>query len=181
MKLRNMILTAIFAALTAVSAFIRVPLPPPLPMITLQVMIVIFAGLILPPMYALFSQLVYILIGLIGVPIFSEGGGFQYIFKPTFGFLIGFMIAAWAISIIIRHLKNKNNFWAYLIISLVGILIIYLVGIPYGYIILNYVLGANFTISQTISTFCAIYLPVDLIKAVLASLLTFQINKRIQT
>ncbi len=179
MQLRDMILAALFAALTAVSAFIRIPLPPPLPMITLQVLVVIMAGLILRPLYAFLSQAIYLFVGLAGLPIFSEGGGFQYIFKPTFGFLIGFLFAAFVISLITHHKTYKQGFLLSLIASGIGILIIYLVGVPYGYYILNHIAGAGLTIKQTISAFCAIYLPLDLVKAVLASLLSHQIVRRI--
>lgn len=180
MKIRSMILSAMFAALTAVSAFVRIPLPSPLPMITLQVMVVILAGLILPPLYAFFSQLIYLLIGLAGIPVFSEGGGLQYFLKPTFGFLVGFMFAAAGIAMIIRAFPRKKSFWVYPFASVAGIFIIYLIGVPYGYFILNRVLGAGLTINQVLTAFCAIYLPIDLAKAFLASFLSYAVAKRIR-
>ena len=80
-KTYKMILVSIFAALTAVGAFIKIPLPP-VPF-TLQVFFVILSGLLLGSRMGLASQIVYIALGLVGVPVFTEGGGLQYIFHPT--------------------------------------------------------------------------------------------------
>ena len=44
------------------------------------------------------STLVYVLIGLVGLPIFTEGGGPQYILKPTFGYLLAFIITAYLVG-----------------------------------------------------------------------------------
>ena len=79
-KTYKMILVSIFAALTAVGAFIKIPLPP-VPF-TLQVFFVILSGLLLGSRMGLASQIVYIALGLVGVPVFTEGGGLQYIFHP---------------------------------------------------------------------------------------------------
>ena len=100
MKLRQLLFAAMFAALMVVSAYIKIPIPT-LP-ITLQVMIVFMSGLILTPKYALASQLVYVALGLVGVPVFSNGGGIGYVFQPSFGFIIGFSVCAFLISLLVR-------------------------------------------------------------------------------
>ena len=106
MKTRTLILTALFAALTAVGAFLKIPFP--LAAITLQFFFTAMAGTLLGKKYGALSQAVYVLLGLVGVPIFALGGGFSYIFQPTFGFLLGLIPAAWVIGSIA---KRPLTFW----------------------------------------------------------------------
>ena len=81
MKTRTMILCALFAALTAVGAFFKIPFA--LAAISLQFLFTAMAGVLLGAGYGALSQAVYVLIGLVGVPIFALGGGFSYIFQPA--------------------------------------------------------------------------------------------------
>ena len=80
MKTRTMILCALFAALTAVGAFFKIPFA--LAAISLQFLFTAMAGVLLGAGYGALSQAVYVLIGLVGVPIYALGGGFSYIFQP---------------------------------------------------------------------------------------------------
>ena len=73
MKARNLILTALFAALTAIGAFIRIPFA--FSSITLQFFFTAMAGLLLGAKLGALSQLLYVVLGLVGVPIFAAGGG----------------------------------------------------------------------------------------------------------
>ena len=87
---KGMVLCAMFTALIAIGAFLRVQLPiSPVPY-TLQFLFVNLAGLLLGRRRALTAVVLYIILGLAGVPIFSTGGGFEYIFRPTFGYILGF-------------------------------------------------------------------------------------------
>ena len=86
-KTRDLIYCALFAALTAIGAFIHFQLFQAT--ITLQFFFTAMAGLLLGARLGALSQLVYVALGLIGIPIFAAGGGFNYIFNPTFGFLLG--------------------------------------------------------------------------------------------
>jgi biotin transport system substrate-specific component len=95
-----MSLVALFAALTGIGAFIRIPIPyVPL---SLQNLMVMFAGLILGGRLAALSQLVYILVGLLGIPIFVHGGGLGYVLQPSFGYLLGFIPGAYVIGRLIE-------------------------------------------------------------------------------
>ena len=87
-KTLMLVLTALFAALTAVGAFFKIPFA--LAAISLQFLFTAMAGILLGAGYGALSQLVYVLIGLVGVPIFALGGGFSYVLQPTFGFLLGY-------------------------------------------------------------------------------------------
>lgn len=180
MKTRYLIYTALFAALTSISAFFKIPIPGfPFP-ITLQVMFVILAGLMLPPKYALASQALYVGIGLTGLPVFSMGGGIGYVMQPSFGILLGFIVAAYVIALIKKYVPIKKKFLLYLLASGVGIIVIYLIGIPYMYIILNFVLSKGLAFKYVVTTYCLMFLPFDFIKAGIASYISYEVLKRVK-
>jgi biotin transport system substrate-specific component len=93
-SIRPMVLSAVFAALIAVGAFIQFNLPfTPVP-VTLQTLFVLLAGLFLPPGWALASIFLYLFAGLIGLPVFASGmRGFAAFQGPSAGFLLGFAVA----------------------------------------------------------------------------------------
>ena len=87
---------AMMAAVTAVLAQVTVPLPGnPVP-VTLQVLGVLLAGLLLPPLQALESQAVYVALGAVGLPVFAGArAGFHVLVGPTGGYLWGFILGAY--------------------------------------------------------------------------------------
>ena len=87
MNTRKLVYTALFAALTAAGAFLRIPMG--FSSVTLQYLFTAMAGLLLGRRWGAVSQAVYVLLGLVGLPIFTMGGGLGYVFQPTFGFLLG--------------------------------------------------------------------------------------------
>ena len=97
---RDLAVCGLFAALITVGAFIRVVIPAGADTMnfTLQWFFVLLAGLLLGSRRAFLSVAAYLLIGLLGVPVFARGGGPAYLLKPTFGFLLGFALAAWAMG-----------------------------------------------------------------------------------
>lgn len=104
-------LCALFAALTAVCTFINIPLPfTPIP-INLATLSVFLAGGLLGPKYGSLSQIVYIFIGAIGIPVFSNfQGGIGVLAGPTGGYLVGYIVAALVVGLILRGLdKNANE------------------------------------------------------------------------
>ncbi len=176
---KEMILVSLFTALTAIGAFLSIPLGD-VP-ITLQSMFAILAGLLLGPKLGSLSQIVYILLGLSGVRIFSNfSGGPQAILKPSFGFLIGFAFAAFIIGKI-AHNGETIDFKRIFMATLMGTFVIYLFGLPYMYIILNNVMGKAVPLSVAIKTGCLIFLPGDLLKAILSSLVATKVLKRVST
>ena len=88
-----MIYISIFAILTAIGARIAVPFP--LVPFTLQTMFCMLAGLLLGPKYGAASQAFYMMMGLVGIPVFTGGGGLSSIFMPSFGYVVGFVACAW--------------------------------------------------------------------------------------
>ncbi len=139
---KDIILVALFAALTAIGGFVKVQVGP-VPL-TLQLFFCSFAGILLGARLGMFSQFIYVLIGLIGIPIFTQGGGPAYVLNPTFGFLIGFIVAAYVMGKIIEDAKTLS-LAKILIAVLVGLIVDYLIGIPYFYGIFNFVLSKPMT------------------------------------
>lgn len=107
---------------------------------TLQLLFTTLAGLILGSRRGALSVGLYVLLGLSGVPVFTEGGGPSYIFQPTFGYLIGFIAGAWVTGRI-REITGGKSFGQILLANLSGLLVVYLFGMVYVYIINNFYLG----------------------------------------
>ena len=96
--------TALLAALTAVGAFIKIPLG--VSSITLQFFFTAMAGCLLGPVWGAASQGVYVLLGVMGLPIFTMGGGFSYVLQPTFGFLLGLIPSALIIGLLTKKSRK---------------------------------------------------------------------------
>jgi len=171
---RYHILASLFASLTAVGAFIRIPIPY-VPM-TLQTFFVILSGTLLGPRYGAMSQLIYLFVGLAGVPVFANGGGPAYVLQPTFGYLLAYPIAAYTIGFLIwgstvpdtLHVSVRRIMLA----NSAGLLIIYLVGLTVLYLNLNYVVSKPTSLTQTLWIGFALFIPSSLLKVVVATLLT---------
>ncbi|MGB3682519.1 MAG: biotin transporter BioY [Rubrobacteraceae bacterium] len=95
MNAGSMTRVALMAAVTAVAAQIAIPLPfSPIPF-TLQVLAVILTGLLLGPRYGALAMGIYLLVGAVGVPVFSEfRGGLGHLLGPTGGYLVSYPLAA---------------------------------------------------------------------------------------
>ena len=174
MKTRSLILTALFAALTAVGAFLKIPFP--LSAITLQFFFTAMAGTLLGKKYGALSQAVYVLLGLVGVPIFALGGGFSYIFQPTFGFLLGLIPSAWVIGSLARR---PLTFWRSVVAMLAGLAVLYAIGVPYMALIANAYLGKGLTFWQVLKNGMLIYLPGDMLKIAAGSALSCAVTRRV--
>ncbi len=96
MKIKNISHTSLFAALTALGSLIIIPLPfSPVP-ITLQSLFVLLSGNFLGKKWGFMSQIIYIFIGVIGLPVFAGGtGGIGILFGPTSGFILSFPLASY--------------------------------------------------------------------------------------
>ncbi|MBB6445164.1 biotin transporter BioY [Bacillus benzoevorans] len=125
---------ALFAALTAIGAFIRIPLP--FVPFTLQVLFVFLAGSLLGSRKGMQSQLVYVGIGLAGLPVFTQGGGIGYFLQPTFGYLLGYIAGAFVVGWLIERITNPKTYH-FILANLAGLMVVYLVGVPYLYLALN--------------------------------------------
>ena len=166
MKIRTMTRVALFAALTAVGACIRIPLG--YSSITLQTFFTAMAGCVLGPWYGALSQLVYVALGLVGLPIFTQGGGIGYLMQPTCGFLIGLIPAAWVIG---RIAGRKPEPKQIVPACLLGYGVLYAIGVPYMALILNTFLGKGMGFSAIMWAGMIPFLPGDMIKILCITLL----------
>lgn len=163
MRTKTMILVSLFAALTAVGAFIKIPVPPA--PITLQFLFTAFAGILLGPVYGALSQLIYVALGLAGLPIFTMGGGITYVLQPSFGFLLGMVFSAYVIGKCYE--KLGDGFFRISAACLAGLAVLYAVGLPYMYLVLHGYMGSGITVSQAVWSGFILYLPGDLLKITL--------------
>lgn len=97
-----------------------------------QIPVVLFIGALLGYRFGLLAIGTYIIIGLLGVPVFGLGGGIKYIFQPSFGYIIGYLIGAFFVA---KNLENNRSPLAILLSSTIGVLLIHGVGILYLIII----------------------------------------------
>ncbi|WP_028044072.1 biotin transporter BioY [Candidatus Stoquefichus massiliensis] len=160
MKVQDMCLYALFAILIAVGAFVKVPVS--IVPITLQTLFVILTALILRKR-AVYSVLLYIIMGLVGLPVFTNGGGLSYVFVPSFGYLIGFVISSYFIGS-----YQMSDCFALFIRCFIGLIIIYIVGMIYFVFIQFAYYHQVFSMSWIVVSLCLIYLPGDLLSIIIA-------------
>lgn len=138
-KTIKMVECALFAALIAIGAFIQIPVPF-MDYFTLQFLFVILSGMILGSKYGLISVSVYVIIGLVGFPVFAAGGGITYILRPTFGYLLGFILASYTCGKVVEK-RNDKSMKTYILSALSGFLVTYGIGLIYKYLMLNLYVG----------------------------------------
>ena len=170
-----MILSGLFAALTAAGAFLKIPFYP-VPF-TLQTFFTALAGLALPPRWAAMSQLTYLIIGLMGVPVFALGGGIGYILQPTFGYLLLLPLSAYTISFLMSHTRN-TSFCRIVIYVAAGLFLTLLGGALWLYVHFEYIIRKDVVFWQTLYSGAAIFLPSMILKAVVAGYLWKVLRKR---
>lgn len=168
-KTYRLILCALFASLIAVGAFIKVPIP--YVPFTLQAMFTILAGLLLGARLGAMSAALYVGIGLLGIPVFTLGGGPGYVFQPTFGYLLGFIVGTYVTGKLIEK-KHTPSIKQILCASYVGLCIIYAIGMPYYYLIMNVYLGTSFGIWPLILYCFLMTIPGDILLCILGAFLT---------
>jgi len=112
-KLKGMIFSALFAALTGAVAWFRIPLPfTPVP-ITLQTLMVLISGAMLGPYYGALSMIIYLMLGAIGLPVFAGGSsGVAALLGPTGGYLFSYPVAAFVVGFMLQK-KKLNAFVRY--------------------------------------------------------------------
>ena len=93
MKIKSMAEISLFAVLSAVGA--RIMIPVPFVPFTLQTLVCMLAGFALGARKGAASQLLYMLMGLVGIPVFTSAAGPAAVFMPSFGYIPGFVCCAW--------------------------------------------------------------------------------------
>lgn len=177
-KVRSIVLTAAFTALIIVGAIFSFPAPwNPLVPFTLATMFVILAGMILGPALGTASAALYILLGVIGLPVFAGGSsGFGVLLGPTGGFLAGYVLAAFLSGLIVKLGRGKILF--IVLAALVGTLAIYLPGLPWLHYKLMGIME-DWSWASTWGKYTAPFLVGDFIKAVVAVVIVRYLGDRI--
>ena len=167
---KELTLTALFAALIVVGAFLKVDIPLPLYTMhfTLQWFFVLLAGFLLGRKLGTLSVVTYIVIGLAGVPVFAAGGGIGYVLRPGFGFLLGFVFAAYLIGLVSDIIKPVA-LWQYIIPATIGLVTYYMVGAVYFYLIKNLYVGEAVSFAVVVVQYCLITVLPDFILCVIAA------------
>ncbi len=174
-RTRSMILASLFAVLTAVGAQVRIPLP--LVPITLQVLFVFLAGVLLPPRTAFASMALYLAMGLLGLPVFAGESGPSIVLHPTFGFLLGFIGAAWTISMIVS--AKGRRFSVCMAACMAGMAVLYTVGVVGLYLNVNYILGKAMTWANAVKVGLVPFVAGDLLKGLAAALIAARVGPRL--
>jgi len=167
MNLRQFSIIPLFSALTALGALIRIPfIPVP---VTLQTFFVLMSGIILGSKAGFYSQMIYLMIGLIGLPVFAGGGGLSYIVKPSFGYLLGFLLAPIPAGYVVKNMGIGPV--SVFLAALAGAITIYLIGLPYLIFNMIYVLHQPNAIGIALKAGLIVFLPGDLLKCVIMAFL----------
>lgn len=167
--LRPIVHASLFAALTAVGAYLSIPIGP-VP-IVLQNMFVFLAGLLLGSRWGLASVAVYLLAGFCGLPVFAGGaGGIGRLFGPTGGFLLGYLPAVFLIGLIGER-RPGRMLWD-VIAMILGSAALYACGVPW----LKAVTGMPFTKATAVGMLP--FLAGDALKIAAAALIARAVRPR---
>ncbi len=166
------VLCGLFTALIAIGAFIRIDFVVP---ITLQSTFVVLAGLVLGAKGGAVSTLVYILMGLAGLPVFAQGGGLMYALKPTFGYIMGFVLCAFVAGFVAYRRKAPTAGYLYFA-GILGLAVVYIVGIVYFCLVMRlYINAPNTEILSEVKLTVLAVLPTDLLLLIPASIIAKRI------
>jgi len=162
---------SLLAALTAVGAYISIPIGP-VP-IVLQNLFVYLMGLLLGLRWGLAGMGAYLLAGAVGLPVFSGGrGGLGHLIGPTGGYLIGFVPAVAAIGFITEKTKGQLVFG--ILALILATAIIYICGVSWLSIV------TNMTLSKALIVGMVPFLPGDLMKIVAALVIAWKLRPILQ-
>ena len=168
---RQLVLAALFAALTAVCSQIQIPLP--MIPINLALFAVHLCGALLGAKWGALSMAVYALLGAVGVPVFAGfGSGPAVLFGKTGGYILGYILCAAIVGLLSRRLGF--TFPKLCLSMLVGVAVCYLFGTAWFMVIS----GLNLATSLS---YCVLpFLPGDAVKILLAAFLALRLRKPLQ-
>ncbi len=173
MNTKSIVYIALFAALTAALglfppvAFAGLGLPP----ITAQSLGVMLAGAILGARRGALAMLLFVVLVAVGLPLLSGGrGGFGVFLSGSGGFLLAWPLSAYVIGWLLQRYKGANFAMQCLFVSYGGILVMYAIGVPWMAVI------AKLELSKAMTIMLA-YIPGDLIKVVIATIIARGVRK----
>lgn len=177
-NIRLVCCAALMCTMLVVSTLlIRFPLPGTDVLFTTQLIFILLSALILPVPYGLYAVVAYLLLGLIGLPVFSSVCGPAVVFTPSFGFLLGFLFAVLAAAYVRSRLEAKKG--CDLLAALSGTVVMYIAALTYIAVLNQLWFHSTVSFRELFSIYCAGFLPLDLLKTVLAALIAPRLRKAI--
>lgn len=161
---RELVTMAMFTAILCVAAYISIPLPiPGSPHITVLNFVILLIGLLFPVKQAFFIVIVWMFLGITGLPVYIAGAsGIGYLASAWGGYTVSFLPAAVWLSAIRPERYSKA---AYTAVALSGVLITNLIGMLW----LKYFGGAGYDSWKTVLFSGVVaFLPMDIVKAVVS-------------
>lgn len=177
-NVKDMTFCALFTVLIAVGAFIKIPVP--VCPFTLQFFFTTMAGIILGGKRGAISVIIYTVLGLVGLPIFAEGGGIWYVLKPTFGYMIGFIVGSYITGTLVEK-KGWGDVKHIFVASFLGLLAVYAIGMLYYYVLGNYFVNSPIGLWPLFVYCFLLAVPGDFALCILAAVSTKQIKKSISS
>ena len=169
MKLRDLAYIALGTALMCVLSPISIPIG--IIPISLATLVVYLIGCLLSPLKATLSVVLYIIIGLCGLPVFSKyQAGFTVLAGPTGGFILGYVLGVLLQSLFVTKFKEKKA--AYIIGIIFSTIIIYAFGLIWFMIVTN----GKYTFQQAMASCVYPFIPGDLIKLVIAVSVSYKLR-----
>jgi len=174
----RLVLVSLVAAMISVGAVFSLPLPPPLPPVTLAVFFALLGGILLGPVWGTAATGLYLGLGAVGLPVFANGaGGAGQFAGPTGGFLVGYAAAAFVAGLVAD--RRNWGFGRAAAGALSGIAVLYAVGLPWFRTVLDARPDRDLSMLAAF-TIMAPYLVGDLIKAVAAAALVKALKPLLQ-
>jgi biotin transport system substrate-specific component len=168
-SIRELMYTALFSSIIVILSQIAIPMPFGVP-ITLQTLAIALCGYVLGVKYGLFSIIVYILLGAVGLPVFANfKGGFQAIFGMTGGFIWGFIIL---VTLCGLHFKIKGKIAA-ILLGVLGLLLCHLLGV------LQFSIVTSTPMAKSLLLVSIPFLPKDIFSIIAAYFLALVLRKRL--
>ena len=172
LSLRGMVYASMFGAVTAVGAYIVIPLP--LVPITMQTFFVSLAPALLGGALGALSQVIYVLIGLIGLPVFAGGkAGFGVLIGPTGGYLAGFIIGAYIIGKLIEMKRQPGFVWM-VSAMVVGHIALYALGVA------QLMFVAKLSLGKAVAVGVIPTLPGGIVKILAAAFVALKLRNKIR-
>jgi biotin transport system substrate-specific component len=174
--IRNMILAGLFASLLAISSQVSLMLPlSPVPH-TLQVLFVLLAGVVLGARWGATSVVVWVLLGVFGLPVFAQGkAGAVHLLSPTGGFLVGFILCAFLVGWLTERTETILPKTALIMYG--GLAIIYTVGLVGFMASFAFFLHKPMTWEQASLLAVLPFLPYDIVKTFIAAYIGVRVKK----
>lgn len=164
---------AVFVALMIAGAFIKIPFP--FMPLTFQTVFAVLAGLLLGWRKGMLAMGAYAVMGLIGIPVFTAGGGIFYVTMPSFGYILGFIASAGVAGI---AYSRRTKIWQTVLLALAAFLTDYVFGV--AYFIAVWQISGYSGLWHAVVTYNLFYMPKDAVLTLLAAFLAVAVTPAIR-